>query len=285
MNKEQKYPLEYFDETLDINATENYDLTVEISEEGLTMAILDLLRGKYVMLRHYGFPDQGTDAIKSINDIVSSDDFLRKHYSKVIVITPELRSTIVPSPLFDPSLKNEYFNFNLTDSDITDVFSNTLSNPGASVLFSPLPGLSEILSATWPGVNPWHHIKPLLCHSFTSCRSSDDRYVHLHLEKSFITIIVIEKQKLLFCNNFKCSTPGDIGYYLFNVFDKIAMKNGDLLNVSGAIEPYGELHLSILNFTESIKFASPQMRYSLSYVFSELPLYRWLNLFTASSCE
>ncbi len=285
MNKEQKYPLEYFDETLDINATDNYDLTVEISEAAISLAILDLLRGKYVMLRHYSFPNHGEDIIKTINDVVSSDDFLRKHYRKVFLITPTLKSTIVPSPLFDPSLNSEYFSFNHTENDNSGIFSNTLSNPGANVIFSPLRGLGDIITSAWPGVTPWHHIKPLLCHAFTSCRSSDERYIQLHIEKDFITVIVIEKQKLIFCNSFKCSAPGDINYFLFNIFNKTSVKNGETLNVSGSIEPYGELHLSILNFTEAIKFSSPLMKFSLSYVMNELPLYRWLNLFTAASCE
>ena len=53
MSPSQIYPLELLDETLDINSTENYDLTLELSEEGISIVLLDLLRGKYVMLRHY----------------------------------------------------------------------------------------------------------------------------------------------------------------------------------------------------------------------------------------
>ena len=34
MATSQPYPLELLDETLDINATDNYDLTLELSEEG-----------------------------------------------------------------------------------------------------------------------------------------------------------------------------------------------------------------------------------------------------------
>jgi len=45
MTQSQKYPMELFDETLDINATENYDLSLELSEDGLSLAVLDLLRG------------------------------------------------------------------------------------------------------------------------------------------------------------------------------------------------------------------------------------------------
>ena len=40
MISSQINPMELIDETLDINATENYDLTLELSEEGVSVALL-----------------------------------------------------------------------------------------------------------------------------------------------------------------------------------------------------------------------------------------------------
>ena len=285
MTRSQIYPLELFDETLDINATENYDLTVEMSDEGLSLAVLDLLRGKYVMLRHYPLLNPENNSQRTFSDIINGDDFLGRHYRKIIIITPSPDGTLVPSPLFDPIMKDDYFRFNLPTTEGASIFSNTLPFPGATVLFTIDSSLSEALATSWPNVTPWHHTRPLLQHAFTSCRSSEERYLHLHVEKGFITIIIIEKRDLVFCNSFKCSTPGDVSYFLFNVFDKEGVKNGETLNISGIIEPYGELHLSLLNFSETIRFASPSIRQSFSYVMNEIQMHRWINLFTAASCE
>ncbi len=285
MTRSPIYPMELFDETLDINATENYDLTLEISEDGVSLAVLDLLRGKYVMLRHYPLLDPDENIIRSVEGIIEGDDFLQKHYRKVIALTPSPECTLVPSPLYDPALKDEYYRFNIPAPDGVNVFSNPLPFPGAVVLFAPTQGVAEVLAARWPGLTPWHHTRPLLHHSFTSCRSSEERYLHLHIEKSFITIIIIEKRNLIFCNNFRCTTPGDAAYYLFNVFDKTGVRNNETLHVSGIVEPYSETHISILNFTENVRFSAPSVRHSYSYVMNEIPMHRWLNLFTAASCE
>ncbi|MBE0667767.1 MAG: DUF3822 family protein [Bacteroidales bacterium] len=279
------YPMELFDETLDINATDNYDLTLEISEEGISLAVLDLLRGKYVMLRHYPLLNTEDNTKRSLEEIISGDDFMQRHYRKVIVITPSPDSTLVPSPLYEPVLKDDFYRFNLPAGENINVFANNLTFPGAVVLFTPMTGVAELLASHWSGMTPWHHTRPLLQHAFISSRSSDDRYLHLHIEKNFATVIIIEKRKLSFCNSFRCSAPGDVTYYLFSIFDKAGVKNDETLHLSGIVEPYGELHLSLLNFTESIKFASPSIRYSYSYVMNEVPMHRWLNLFTASSCE
>lgn len=285
MTTSQVYPLELLDETLDINATDNYDLTLELSEEGVSLAVLDLLRGKYVMLRHYPLEVSSDSPNRTHAEIIASDDFLKRHYRKVYIITPSLLYTIVPAPVYEPRLKDDYFRFNLHVPEDAKIYTNTVPFPNAVVLFSPGNELVDSFTSRWRDVTPWHHTKPLLRHVFTACRTSDERYIHLHLEKSFATVIIAEKRNLTFCNSFACSANADAAYFLFNVLDRKGIRKDEEINVSGMIEPYSEEHISLLSFAENVKFASPIIRQSYSYVMNEVHLHRWLNLFTAVSCE
>jgi len=285
MSQSQKYPMELFDETLDINATENYDLSLELSEDGLSLAVLDLLRGKYVLLRHYPIDIHGNNAPRSHAEIIGSDDFLRKHFRKVFIIIPSPQFTLVPSAVFDPSLRDDYFRFSHSTRPDTRITVNNLPFPGAAVLFAPDREVSEAASSRWPGVTPWHHTKPLLQHISAACRSSEDRHIHLHYEKSFITLIIAEKRSLAFCNSFICPDASDAGYYLFSVLESRGIKSDESIHLSGTVEPYSEAHLAILNYAENVKFASPVIRQGFSYVMHDTAHHRWLNLFTAASCE
>ncbi len=285
MTTSQIYPLELLDETLDINATDNYDLTLELSEEGVSLAVLDLLRGKYVMLRHYPRENPADSTVRSLGEIIDSDDFLKRHYRKVFVIVPSLLYTLVPAPVYEPRLKDDYFRFNHHLPEESQIFSNTLPFPDAVVLFSPGNDVAERISSRWREVTPWHHLKPLLQHVFAACRTSDDRYIHLHFDRSFITVIIAEKRNLTFCNSFACTASSDAAYFLFSVLDRKGIKNDETIFVSGTVEPYSEDHISLLNFASNVKFASPIIRQSFSYVMNEVHLHRWLNLFTAASCE
>ncbi len=285
MTRIKRQPFELFDETLDINATDNYDLSVEISGDGVAYSVLDLLRSKYVMLRHYQNADSADENSAGIKEVIDNDDFLRQNYRKVYIITPCSESTLVPSPLYDNALKESYYRFNFQSDGDEVVYSNTLPSPGASVIFSPGTDVNDIVTARWPGVTPWHHIKTLLQHSFAAARSAGEHYIHLHIEKGYITIIILKDRNLSFCNSFRCNTPSDISYYLFNVLNSLSVKNSESIYLSGVIEPYGELHLSLLEFTHAIHFTSPHVRYGFSYVFNDSHLHRYLNIFTASSCE
>src|SRR5665811_2134807 len=115
--------LELFDETLDINSTENYELSVQISTQGLTFCILDSIRNKYVLIRSFESEENKYFNTDKLIDIISKDDFLTKHYKKVNFVMPSPKFTLVPAPLYDPGKKNEYFTFNhnLEEGNIVQV--------------------------------------------------------------------------------------------------------------------------------------------------------------------
>lgn len=285
MTQSQIYPVELFDETLDINATDNYDLSLELSEGGLSMAVLDLLRGKYVLLRHYPLAQPDNQPKRTHDEIIGSDDFLRKHYRKVFVIAPSPHFTLVPSAVFDPSLRDDYFRFSHSAAPDTKITANNLPFPGATVLFAADREVEETALSHWPGLVLWHQTKPLLQHISAACRSSEERHIHLHYEKSFITLVIAEKRSLSFCNSFICPDASDAGYYLFNVLESRGIRSDETIHLSGSVEPYSEAHLAILNYAENVKFASPIIRHGFSYVMHDIARHRWLNLFTAASCE
>ncbi len=285
MTTSQLYPLELIDETLDINATDNYDLTLELSDEGVSLAVLDLLRGKYVMLRHYPREVPADGTVRPMEEIIEGDDFLRRQYRKVFILVPSPLFTLVPSPVYESRLRDDYFRFNHHMPEETKIFSNNLTFPGAVVLFSPADAAVERITARWRDVTPWHHTKPLLQHVYASCRNPEERYIHLHFEKSFITVVIAEKRNLVFCNSFSCSASSDAAYFLFSVLDRRGIRNDETIHVSGALDPYSEAHIALLNFATNVKFAAPVIRESLSYVMNGVHLHRWLNLFTAAACE
>lgn len=285
MARSQPYPLELIDETLDINATDNYDLTLELSEEGVSLAVLDLLRGKYVMLRHYPRENEPGTAGRSFEETVGSDDFLKRRYRKVFIVAPSLNATLVPTAVYENGLREDYFRFNFSSADSGVVIANTLPFPDAVVLFSPAKEVTECISARWRDVSPWHHTKPLLSHVSGVCRTNDGCYVHLHFEKDFVTVVTAEKRNLTFCNSFVTSSPQDGAYYLFSLLDRNGIRHDETIHVSGAVEPYGEAHIALLSFAQNVRFASPVIRHGFSYVMNEVQLHRWLNLFTAASCE
>jgi hypothetical protein len=276
--------LELFDETLDINSTENYELSVQMSRDGFAFIILDTLRNKYVLLRSHDPDDDKYISADRITELINKDDFLTKSFKTVNVIIPSYKSTLIPSPLYDPGKKEEYFTLNHIREDNELILVNKIPDPDAYIVFSVLKSYNDVSADFYPGVHPNHHTRPLLSQMFHNSRSADGRYVHLHIEREFFNLFVFENNILKFSNAFNFRNISDILYFVLNVFKSLGISNDETVHFSGLTEKYDDIYSNFALYIKNIKFAGPSGNFTFSYVFNDIELHRFINLFTITNC-
>lgn len=276
---------ELFDETLDINSTENYEISVQLGFSGLAFALIDRLRDKFIMIRSYE-PDQGKIFTSvDLEEIFRKDDFLPRKYKAVNVTVNSRKFIIVPSSLYDPSKEKLYFTFNYTDEENMVLLSNPVRSPDIFIVFSIKKSLHDIILNHFPGVPLKHYLVPLFSYITGSGRVSAENHIHLHADNGFFTLIIFENNSLKFCNAFSCRNSSDILYHSINVFRQAGIRKEETLYLSGLAELYSDLAPGFLEYVKSIRYAEPRNGHTFSYVFSEADLSRFLNLFNAVSCE
>jgi hypothetical protein len=277
--------LELFDETLDINSTENYELSVQASQDGFSFCLLDTIRNKYVLIRSFEPDESKYFNADKINEIITKDDFLTKRYRKVNAVMPSDKFTIVPAALFDPGKKDEYFTFNHLSNDGSIIISNKLNDPDAFLVFSVFRPFVDLLSSFHPGVIPYHQVKPLLNYISHSRKSVNGNYIHIHVEREFFNLIIFEHNLMKFCNSFKYRNITDILYFALNVFRNLGIKQEETIHLSGLTEKYDDLSSNFSLYIRNVKFAEPAGNFTFSYVFNDTALHRFLNLFSLVNCE
>lgn len=277
--------LELFDETLDINSTENYELSIQVSPDGLSFCLLDSVRNKFVLFRSFGAEDNKLFNADKIGELMHNDDFLTKRFKKVHCIMPSSKFTLVPAPLYDPGKKVEYFTFNHSMEEDYIVLTDKTINPDAFLVFSGSRSISELMNSSYPGVHLHHHLKLLLDHTSSGRRSMNGNYIHVHVERDFFNLIIYSNNILKFCNSFAYRNISDILYYVLNTFKKLDIKQEETLYFSGLTEKYDDLSSSFSLYIRHIKFAEPSGNFTFSYVFNDMELHRFINLFNAVNCE
>jgi hypothetical protein len=277
--------LELFDETLDINSTLNYELSVQVSPEGLAFSILDTIRSKYVLIRSFEPDDNKYITAEKLSDLISKDDFLTKRYKKVHVVMPSPRFTMVPVPLFDPAKKETYFTLNHTVNENEVVLSNKVPEPDSFIVFSALKSLVNICTQFWPEVHPYHHLKPLFNQVSHRSRSIDGYYIHVHVEREFVNMLVYDHNSLKLCNSYNYRNISDIMYYVFNVFKSMGLSRDETIHLSGHTEKYDDLFSNFALYIRHLKFTDPSGNFTFSYVFNDIDLHRFINLFSVTNCE
>jgi len=277
--------LELFDETLDINSTENYDLALQISNDGLAFCLLDTIRNKFVLFRSF-LPDENKYFNSGkLSELLINDDFLTRKYKKVSLVIPSSAITIVPSPLYDPGKKEEYFTFNQIRMDGSVIIANKLNDPDAFLVFSEDRNISELLNNFYKGVHPWHHLKPLFNHISHSRKTVNGNYIHIHVEREYFNLIIFNNNLLKLCNTYTYRNISDILYYVLNVFKNLDIKQEETIYFSGLTEKFDDLSSTFSIYVRNIRFAVPIGNFTFSYVFDDTDLHRFLNLFSSVNCE
>jgi hypothetical protein len=285
-NKPETMPfLELFDETLDINSTANYELSVQLGSDGFAFSILDTIRNKYILLRSSEPDETKFFTPDNLNDIISRDDFLSKGYKKINIVMPTRKFTLVPAPLFDPGKKEEYFSFNHTRDENDVILSNKISEPDAYIVFSAPKVFVDVSSKLSPTAFPMHHTKPLLQQIAHNSKSGDSLYNHIHVEREFFNLFIFDHNVLKFSNTFNYRNITDILYFVLNVFRGMGISNDATIHFSGQTEKYDDIFSNFALYIRNIKFTDPSGNFTFSYVFNDIELHRFLNLFAVTNCE
>ena len=276
--------LELFDETLDINSTANYDLSLQVSPDSVSFCLLDILRNKFVLLRTFNSGDDKKLKAEQINEIISNDDFLGRSFRSVKIIMPSAKSTIVPASLYDPAHKDDYFLFNYMNDEGNIILNNKVTNPDSYIVFSVPKLIYDLINNKYPGANLMHHLKPLLVNAPNNKAGITDKYIQLHVEREFFNLLIFKEKKLIFSNTFNYRNVSDIIYFVMYTFQNLNIKQEETLFLSGLTEHYDELFSNITDYIRAVKFAEPCGSSTYSYVFNQIELQKFLNLFNATNC-
>jgi hypothetical protein len=277
--------LELFDETLDLNSTENYELTLQLSPDGLSFCLYDTIRNKFVLIRVFEPEENKYLNFDKIKDLIIKDDFITRRYKKVHILTPTPRVTLVPAPLFDPGKKDDYFTFNHLREEGSIIIANKSSDPDVFILFELSGRLNHLINEFFPRVHPNHQMRPLFEHILHSRKSVIGNYIHIHVEKEYFNLIIFNLNLLKFCNTYNYRNISDILYFVLNVFRKLDIKQDETIFFSGLTEKYDSLSSNLAMYVRNIKFSEPVGNFTFSYVFNDTELHKYLNLFTILNCE
>jgi hypothetical protein len=277
--------LELFDETLDINSTENYELSVQVSPDNISFCLLDSIRRKFILIRSFEAELNKLYDTDKIKEILSGDDFLIRKYKKTSIVMPSKKFTLVPASLFDPAKKEEYFRFNHNKDEKEIIITNKINDPDIYLISAVSKPVYEILNFFFPDNNPVHHIKPLFNHISHIRKSISGNYIHVHIERDFFNLIIFHSSDLKFCNTFCYRNVSDILYYVLNVFKTLNIKHEETIYFSGLTEKYDDISSGFSMYVRNLKFSEISGNCTFSYVFNATNLHRYINLFSLTTCE
>lgn len=276
----------FVDETLDLNRAHSYRLSIQFSLNGFSFSILDLIRGKYVALKHANLEKEGTYDQKrgKIQKIINSDPCLQTDYNKVTSLIVSPKSVLIPSSYFKQKNLIQYYKFNYDLQELEEIHFNYIQGIEAYNIFTLPNPISNLITGQFSKIHFYHQALPIIDYYILNS-NSEHTYSVLAISEEFIDIAVIKGSNLHLYNSYHWATYEDVVYYLLYVYKQLNLNvTENEVYVTGDLESKKELKKMINQYLKKVHFQKPPSEFTYSYTFKKDKSHHFTNLFRLNLC-
>ena len=278
----------FIDKTFDNTQTNNYHLSVQISPDGFFFTVLDIPKGKYIVLSGYNFfIKRPRLLLKHVKEVFEKEELIKLEYQSVDILYSTRLFTFVPKVLFANGDAESFLSFNNMHENGFATRKNLFQRAEAWCIYDMPQNLSDYLEMAFPNVKLNHNLFPLIEIVLKNNRNSHERQqVHLNFFREYFEIVVVNGSKLVQCNSFNFKTERDILYYVLYVFDqlKLSPENTDLI-IHGHLPQVSPVYHLLKKYVRKTAFAKLDNTFQYSYTFSQLPEHYFSSLLSLYKCE
>lgn len=268
------------DETFDINFTQEYNLSIQLSLDGFSFCILDSLQNKYIYLFHKRLSGNPQFIIKKLTAIYAEFEILEAKFKTTqIIFSSPGKTSLIPEHLFseDNAIKNYQFNRNMEDGD--------------ELYHIPIPKLQSILQAVipqkvktflhtkYPTISIQNDYKILLDHCVNSGATSPLLAIQIYTDQISISVI---DQTIRFFNSFNYSNENDLLYYILNISKTLQYEEINIL-LNGIVNKQSAIFHRLRQYFKHVTIMERNSSVYYSYLFDQLPDARFVNLLNSYS--
>jgi Protein of unknown function (DUF3822) len=277
----------FVDETLDLNLTLSYKLSIQVSLNGLSFCILDPVRNKFIALSHKNFEkDLLLDDLQiAVEDYIDSNELLNKEYKSTLIIWESFKCTLIPDKYFDDKNLKKYFELNHKLDDLDEIHYKKLKYSDSHTVFAVPNQIAGILSRKFKAARFYNQQIPFV-DTILFKHHSEAKKVFVNINNDFIDIAISQKGKLQFYNAFNFKSDNDILYFIVNVYEQQGLDTEHTeLVLSGIKDKKTEFYTMLKEFIGHVKFEKNPDEFTYSYTFSKIPEHTFTNLFNLQLCE
>ena len=252
---------ELFDETFEIEKTNDYNLSIQVSLGGFSFSVINpknnqllVLKQKPVKISSYKF------LTRRLTEWMETENILQNSFQQTRLIVCTEHYFLIPEHLYLENYKQTLFQTLLNCEPTLKTEENQLENTGARLLF----GLPSQLETVFGEINSgFSMVHPVTLLAENAPKTQNNYRLVLFLEHTFAYILIFNPHKLLHSNRFQINHPNDLIYFLLNLLDKLQIKQSQLdLFAAGAIDNQSGISLKVKEFFPDFKY--------LNYTFQQI---------------
>ncbi len=278
----------FIDKTFDREQSNLYHLSIQISLDGFSFAVLDIPKGKYTVLKSTNFFLKRPRLLfMNVRELIGKEELFKLHFKSVEIIYATENFTLVPQAFFHHGYAERYFCFNHECEKGYAIDRTLLPKAEAWCIFSIPENLKEYLSLVFPKATIRHNLFSLVERALKENKNFPDRkQVHLNFFRTYFELVVISGTKLLLCNQFNYSGDEDVTYFVLYVFDQLKLPPDTTeLVFHGCFQQADSMYQTLKKYVRKTVCAHPTPVFNYSYTFNQLPDHYFTTLLDLYKCE
>lgn len=278
----------FFDETFDINQSNSYNLSIQISLDGFSFCIYDTIAQKYISLAYYQAPsDFEIINIESFyKEICKTESWLSADFKKVNCIYISQKNTLIPEEIFNKEQLKKYLEFNHYIGEFEEINFNKVESIDSYNVYSIPSDLTYFICKTFKSVRYLNQASLFIHDCIHESVNKFGNSVYLNINEHFIDIAVINKSKLILYNTIERRDDITDLYFILNVFDKLKLSPlSTETHLSGYISEDSGFYKLMTTYLAKTKFRKFNASQIFSYHFDMIPQHQFMNLINSTNAD
>ncbi len=267
------------DETFDPNFTIEYKLSIQVSLDGFSFCILDDIRKKYLVFKHFPFRLSNASFLpRKTKEIVEQEDILSLTYKSTQILIENASFAAIPNISGFQETPELFLrqNFNLPSNTVFHSSHHEAFDFTLAFGYSGL--LKSLFDEKFGQYKLLHYLEP----SFKKiAKNSFKKGVNciINATSQYFCVLVFEEKNLLFLNSFIYKNNNDFLYYLLFTMENLGIKPNDLqIYLSGILNEKDSLNLLFEKYNLNSNYLKFNRSYQYSYTFESIPEHAFLNV-------
>jgi hypothetical protein len=278
-----------YDEALNKADPKQNKLLLQASSKGLTFCIFNVDLNKFLSIESVEIIEAKrlTDASGLLRDYIKNNDKLNQPFLSIKIFLESNKSTLIPAPLFDPTEKENFSNFNFTLEEQETVFFDHLKHSDAFVLYAyPIPFI-KVLNESFPDQLHYSYAGAFIESMLIINKNQKSRTrLYVNVRKTHLDILILDGNKLLYFNTFNYRSKEDFIYFIIFVLEQLRLNPEEVeLMLMGMIDRNTGLYGTIYKYVRNVTFQPMVEKFNYSYIFNEIPYHHYINLLNYELCE
>jgi len=277
----------FVDETLDINLTQSYYLSIQANLNGLSFCILDPVRNKYIVLEHYNFkPNQlFEDYLDELEILLDNHKLLKNSFKEVKLMWLSRKNTLIPDSLFDQSKLKPLLELTHHLDNLDEIHYHPLKYNDSISAFVVPNLVGNLFVKKFSKIKFYNQQIPFINHIIQKHHAEHTKGF-VNVQNGFFEFVISKNGQIEFYNNFKIKTAAEMAYFILYALEQnhLDVKNIEIF-LSGLIQKDSEQYQMLKKFIKTLKFDHRPEDFTYSYTFNKIPYHTYTNLFNLIHCE